>query len=153
MSGAMPPLLQYAFMAWCLVKAQEQLYLTLNISEKTYEGVFKSFRTESIRKYTLTTINTHWEAIQRVMAAKLTRLTHKIAIQLRLVAESCTIYSFCSRRRLISATRCSVNTNAVTERHGRSWVSCSAQSLARSLMFSAFFSSLHAVKCLYSTLK
>jgi hypothetical protein len=27
------------------------------------------------------------------MGAKLTRLTHKIAIQLHLVAESCTIYS------------------------------------------------------------
>jgi len=32
------------------------------------------------------------------MAAKLTRLTHKIAIQLHLVAESCTICSSCSRR-------------------------------------------------------
>jgi hypothetical protein len=30
--------------------------------------------------------------------AKLTRLTHKIAIQLHLVAESCTIFSSCSRR-------------------------------------------------------
>jgi len=30
-------------------------------------------------------------AIQRVMAAKLTRLTHKIAIKLHLVAENCTI--------------------------------------------------------------
>jgi hypothetical protein len=27
MSGAIPPLPQYAFMAWCLVKAQGQLYL------------------------------------------------------------------------------------------------------------------------------
>jgi hypothetical protein len=27
MSGAIHPLLQYAFMAWCLVKAQGQLYL------------------------------------------------------------------------------------------------------------------------------
>jgi hypothetical protein len=27
------------------------------------------------------TTNTHWEATQRVMAAKLTRLTHKIAVQ------------------------------------------------------------------------
>jgi hypothetical protein len=27
MSGAIPPLSQYAFMAWCLVKAQGQLYL------------------------------------------------------------------------------------------------------------------------------
>jgi hypothetical protein len=45
-----------------------------------------------------TTINTRWGATQRVMAAKLTRLTHKIAIQLRLVAESCTICSARSRR-------------------------------------------------------
>jgi hypothetical protein len=29
MSGAIPPLLQYSFMAWCLVKAQGQLYLYL----------------------------------------------------------------------------------------------------------------------------
>jgi hypothetical protein len=54
-------------------------------------GVSKSFRTESITKYMLTTINTHPEATQRVMAAKLTRLTHKIATQLHLVAEICTI--------------------------------------------------------------
>jgi hypothetical protein len=40
----------------------------------------KRFRTESITKYTLTTTNTRWGKIQRVMAAKLTRLTHKIAI-------------------------------------------------------------------------
>jgi len=32
------------------------------------------------------------------MAAKLTRLTHKIATQLHLVAERCTIYSSRSRR-------------------------------------------------------
>jgi hypothetical protein len=42
-------------------------------------------------KYMFATINTRWEATQRVMAAKLTRLTHKIVIQLHLVAESCTI--------------------------------------------------------------
>jgi hypothetical protein len=29
MSGAIPPLLQYAFMAWCSVKAQGQIYLYL----------------------------------------------------------------------------------------------------------------------------
>jgi hypothetical protein len=62
-----------------------------------YEDVFKSFRTESITKYTLTTINTRWEATRRVMAAKLTRLTHKIRIQLHLVAESCIICSSRSR--------------------------------------------------------
>jgi hypothetical protein len=39
------------------------------------------------------TINTRWEVRQRVMSAKLTRLTHKIAIQLHLVAESCIIRS------------------------------------------------------------
>jgi hypothetical protein len=37
-----------------------------------YEGVSKSFRTESITKYTLTKINTRWEATQSVNAAKLT---------------------------------------------------------------------------------
>jgi hypothetical protein len=63
-----------------------------------YEGVSKSFRTESITKYTLTTINSHWEATQRVMEAKLARLTQKIAIQLHLVVESCTIRSSHSRR-------------------------------------------------------
>jgi hypothetical protein len=56
-----------------------------------YEGISKSFRTESITKTII--IKTRWEATQRVMAAKLTRLTHKIAIQLHLVAESCTICS------------------------------------------------------------
>jgi hypothetical protein len=55
------------------------------------ESVSKSFRTESITKYTLTTINTRWEATQRVTAAKLTRLTHKIAIELHLIVESYTI--------------------------------------------------------------
>jgi hypothetical protein len=44
------------------------------------------------------TINTRWEATQRFRAAKLTRLTHKISIQLHLLADSCTICSSCSRR-------------------------------------------------------
>jgi hypothetical protein len=63
-----------------------------------YEGVSKSFRTESITKYRLTAINTRWEATQRVLAAKLTRLTHKITTQLYLEAESYTICSFRFRR-------------------------------------------------------
>jgi hypothetical protein len=49
-----------------------------------------------LTKYTLTTINTQ-EATQRAMAAKLTRLTHKMTIQLHLAAESCTICSCRSR--------------------------------------------------------
>jgi hypothetical protein len=53
-------------------------------------------------------INTRWEATQRVMAAKLTRLTCKIAIHLLLVAESCTLCSFRSRpvRKLLDAHSC-----------------------------------------------
>jgi len=65
---------------------------------RIYEGVSKSYRTEAITKHMLTTINTKWEATQRVMAAKLTRLTLKIAIQVHLVAESCTTCSSRSRR-------------------------------------------------------
>jgi hypothetical protein len=41
-----------------------------------YEGVSKSFRTESITKYTLTFGITRWEDTQTVMAAKFTILTH-----------------------------------------------------------------------------
>jgi hypothetical protein len=69
-----------------------------------YEGVSKSSRTESITKYMPTTINTRWEATQRIMATKPTMLTHKIAIQLHLVAKNCTICSSHSRlpvRRLL----------------------------------------------------
>jgi hypothetical protein len=43
-----------------------------------YEGESKSFRNESITKYTLITINTRWEATQRVMVANLIRPTHKL---------------------------------------------------------------------------
>jgi len=43
-------------------------------------------------------MKTCWEATRRVMAAKLTRLTHKIEIQLHIVVESCTICSSHSRR-------------------------------------------------------
>jgi hypothetical protein len=60
-----------------------------------YEGVSKSFRTESITKYMLTSINTRWEATQRLVAAKLTKLSHKIALQLHLVAKR---YTICSGR-------------------------------------------------------
>jgi hypothetical protein len=58
----------------CLKKTKSQVI--------AYElvGVSKSFRIESITKYALTTVNTCWEATKRVMAAKLTILTHKIAI-------------------------------------------------------------------------
>jgi hypothetical protein len=38
------------------------------------------------------------EATQRVMVAKLTSLTHRIVMQLHLVAESCTICSSSSRQ-------------------------------------------------------
>jgi hypothetical protein len=67
-------------------------------SSNAVRGCIQKFPNWVITKYTLTTTNTRWEATQRVMVAKLTRLTHKIAIQLHLVAESCTICSSRSRR-------------------------------------------------------
>jgi hypothetical protein len=69
-----------------------------NTFSAAYDGISKSFRTESITKYMLTFGITRWEVTQRVMAVKLTRLTHKIAIQLHLVVESYTICSSRSRR-------------------------------------------------------
>jgi hypothetical protein len=73
------------------------------------ENIFLSYETLSIRvrgciqKFpdwvdNETTTNTRWEATRSVMATKLTTLTHKIAIQLHLVAESCTISSSRSKR-------------------------------------------------------
>jgi hypothetical protein len=76
---------------------REDEEIKLQADTEKYEGASKSFRTQSIKKYTLTTINTRLEATQRVMAATITRLTHKVAIQLHLVAESCTICSSGSR--------------------------------------------------------
>jgi hypothetical protein len=73
----------------------------------TYEVVSKSRRIDTITKYTLTFGNTCWKATQRFMAAKLTGLTHKIAIQLHLVAESCTSCSSRSRqlvRKILNTT-------------------------------------------------
>jgi hypothetical protein len=78
---------RYNFDSFCV--------LTYELTQ--YEGVSKSLRTESIKK-SATTINIRWEVTQRVMAAKLIRLTHKTAIQLHLLAESCIICSSSSRR-------------------------------------------------------
>jgi hypothetical protein len=63
-----------------------------------YEGISKRFRTESITKYMLTFGTTRCYPVQRVIAAELTRLTHKIEIKLYLVPESCSICSSRSRR-------------------------------------------------------
>jgi hypothetical protein len=79
------------------------------------ESVSKSFRTESITKYTLTTINTRWEATQRVMAVKLTKLAHTMAKQLHLVADSCTICNSRSRR----PVRKLLDTPSCTEFHAK----------------------------------
>jgi hypothetical protein len=76
-------------------------YVSLSLCETVrmlYDGVSKSFRTDDNEINAFAFGITRWEATQKVMAAKLTRLTHKIAIKLHLVAESCTICSSRSRR-------------------------------------------------------
>jgi len=74
------------------------MYVCMNVCMYMYEGVSKRFRTEPITKWTTTILNTRSEVTQIVMVAKLTVMTHKIAIQLHRVAESCTICSSRSRR-------------------------------------------------------
>jgi len=61
-------------------------------------GCIQKFPDWAPMKYTFTTIYARWEATKRVVAAKLTILTHKLAIQLHLGAESSTICSSRSRR-------------------------------------------------------
>jgi hypothetical protein len=63
-----------------------------------YNVVSKNFRTELMKKYTLIFGITRCWPLERVIAVRVTRLTHKIAIQLHLMAESCTICSSRSRR-------------------------------------------------------
>jgi hypothetical protein len=50
MSGAIPPLLQYAFMAWCLVKAQDNFTfyskLTFEISLLEIYGTYNEHFTD-----------------------------------------------------------------------------------------------------------
>jgi hypothetical protein len=83
--GAYPNILITQFQKKFHQIRDERAHHTSNV----YEDVSKSYRTESITKQT--TINTRWEATQMVLVAKLNRLTHKIAIQLHLVADKCTI--------------------------------------------------------------
>jgi hypothetical protein len=64
------------------VNAQKTQYVVTSTHQNAgpshnYESLSESFRTGSITKCTLTIINSRWEATQRVMAAKLTRLTQK----------------------------------------------------------------------------
>jgi hypothetical protein len=39
MRGAVPPLPQYAFVAWCSIKAQGQLYLTIGRQTKFHTNI------------------------------------------------------------------------------------------------------------------
>jgi len=51
MRGDISPLSQYAFMAWCLVKAQGQLYLSYflqDIEESSFRGCDFKQRTEGL---------------------------------------------------------------------------------------------------------
>jgi len=97
MSNCVSP--HWVLQSECISFWRDWNYIQLcNSWNRLYDGVTKSFRTESITIYTLTTIYTRWETTQRVMAAKLTISTHKIEIQLRLVPKNCTICSSRSRR-------------------------------------------------------
>jgi len=80
-------------MAWYLVKQRDNFALPKNPTRpacnqslywQNYEDVSKRFRTESITKYMLTTIKIV-ETTKRVMAAKLTTMSHKTATQPHLV--------------------------------------------------------------------
>jgi hypothetical protein len=103
MRGAIPPLPNTPPLHGAYLKSQGLVYRhnchnavcpqfsryrnPIIIYRQASDDISKSFRTESITIYKLTFGFTRSEATQRVMAAKLTRLTHKIVIQLHLVAE------------------------------------------------------------------
>jgi len=79
-----------------VIKDHPRAMLLLNSYVKLW-GCIQKFSDWVVTKYTLTIGITRWEATQRVIAAKLTRLTHKIGMQLHLVKEICTVCSSRSR--------------------------------------------------------
>jgi hypothetical protein len=66
------------------------------LTQAMYE--FSCFPHPRYIEYTRVCPNTRWEGTQKVVAVKFIRLTHKITIQLHLVAESYTICGSRSRR-------------------------------------------------------
>jgi len=88
----------YLVLSTLLLKSKHSPQYPILEHFSIYECVSKSFRTESITKHRLTFGISRRETTQMVLAAKLTRLTHKIAIQLLLMGESFTICSSRSRR-------------------------------------------------------
>jgi hypothetical protein len=62
MSGAIPPLLQYAFTAWCSVKAQGQLYFYLlaNHSNKFALRFMLEWLKEGFKLYGLSLFHMVW---------------------------------------------------------------------------------------------
>jgi len=64
-SEAMNPFRQFGRTPWAGDRPRKACTYTKQHDtgrKRTYKGVSKSIRTESTTKYTLTTINTHWEA-------------------------------------------------------------------------------------------
>jgi hypothetical protein len=83
-----------------------------------------------------TTTNTRWKATRRVTAAKLTRLTHKIAINLHIVTKSCII--------CISLSRRSVRKLLDSLAYPSKWVILWRSLLHPSLSSHTFYSCIHA---------
>jgi len=79
------------------LKVCSERYTHSTCAPLVIQGCPKNFRTES-KKYTLTIMNIRSKATQRIMAENFTRLTHKIAMKLHLVADSCTICNSRFRR-------------------------------------------------------
>jgi len=98
--------LQTSLLRWTKITSDFWLYVHIFIFIFSIQGAPKNFWTESI-KYMLTFGISRWDATQRAMAAKLTRLTHKIEIQLYLVAEShntCSSHSRQPAQKLLDTT-------------------------------------------------
>jgi len=83
---------------WLLASLRRSLHgVSYSVMAFIRECIQK-FPNRVLMKSTTIIINTRWKARQSVMATKLTRPSHKIAIQLHLVAESCATCSSRSRR-------------------------------------------------------
>jgi hypothetical protein len=85
MSGAVPLLPQYAFMAWCLVKAQGQLYLYLLFDNDIYHNCVIIYRfvigwRKLVRQLLTNTSNKNGNMVRAVVmnSVSVSRLTDSV---------------------------------------------------------------------------
>jgi hypothetical protein len=91
MSGAIPPLPQHAFMAWCLVKAEGQLYLLVLFMRFSHSFRFSLPYSRTLNKPALSlfiSVLVHLEALYMTATHFVVRVTLQLTVSPSVLALS-----------------------------------------------------------------